>query len=87
MTIQTSWTPKDPPLEVGETVVVTAEYSVLKGKQGKIVAIQGPFESMWMRTDRWRSDWFVLEVEDKTVPINVLGFLEDEIERVNEKTA
>jgi len=31
-----------------------------------------------MRTDRW----FVLEVEDQTIPADQLGFLEDEIERV-----
>lgn len=78
MTMQSTWIPKDPALQVGETVVVTAEYSSLKGVRGKITAILGPHESMWMRTDRW----FVLEVEDQTIPADQLGFLEDEIERV-----
>lgn len=78
MTMQSTWIPKDPALQVGETVVVTAEYSSLKGIRGKITAILGPHESMWMRTDRW----FVLEVEDQTIPADQLGFLEDEIERV-----
>lgn len=79
MTDQSTWIRKDPPLEIGEMVIVTSDYGPLKGKHGKIIAIKGPFESLWMRTDRWMSDWFYVEIEGKTQ-----GFLEDEIERVVE---
>lgn len=78
MTRQSTWVPKDPPLQIGEMVVVTGEwYSPFEGRSGKIEKILGPIESQWMRTDRWMSDWFVLTIDEKEE-----GFLEDEIERI-----
>lgn len=56
---------------------MTQKHSKFNGSRGKIVSIQGPFESMWMRTDRWMSDWFVVELNGAQE-----GFLEDEIERI-----
>lgn len=77
MTMQSTWVRKDPPLQIGEMVVITGKYSRFKGKVAKIEKILGPFESLWMRTDRWMSDWFMLTIDGEEE-----GFLEDEVERI-----
>lgn len=76
MTKQSTWVPKDPPLQIGETVVVTCEHSKFNGRTAQIAKILNCRESPWMRTDRWMSDWFVLVLDDEEE-----GFLEDQLER------
>jgi len=78
MTAQSTWIPHDPPMKVGDQARILCDWHPNNGQVGTITAILDHTQSRWCRTDRWRSDWYVLHI-DGADPER-LGFLEDELQ-------